>query len=119
MDEHVKKTIPISLMMVILAYHKVRRGGQAVGIDKESWAEFEKKLEGNLYVIWNRLSSGSYFPSAVRTVEIPKKDGTKRKLGIPTIRDRIAQCVVKDYMEERIDRFFHNSSYGYRPLKSG
>jgi RNA-directed DNA polymerase len=119
MDEHVRKTIPITLMMVIEAYHKVRRGGKAVGIDKESWGDFEKNLNGNLYVIWNRLSSGSYHPSAVRTVEIPKKDGKMRKLGIPTVRDRIAQCVVKDYMEERIDQHFHKSSYGYRPLRSG
>jgi RNA-directed DNA polymerase len=119
MDEHVTKTIPITLMMVIESYHKVRRGGKAVGIDKESWTDFEKNLKGNLYVIWNRLSSGSYYPSAVRTVEIPKKDGTMRKLGIPTVRDRIAQCVVKDYMEERVDKLFHQSSYGYRPLRSG
>ena len=119
MDEHVTRTIPITLMMVIEAYQKVRRGGKAVGIDRESWGDFEKNLNGNLYVIWNRLSSGSYHPSAVRTVEIPKKDGKMRKLGIPTVRDRIAQCVVKDYMEERIDPQFHKSSYGYRPLRSG
>ncbi len=119
MDEHVVRTIPITQMMVVEAYQKVRRGGKAVGIDKESWGDFEKDLNGNLYVIWNRLSSGSYHPSAVRTVEIPKKDGTMRKLGIPTVRDRIAQCVVKDYMEERVDHQFHKSSYGYRPLRSG
>jgi len=118
MDEHVVRTIPITLLMVIEAYHKVRRGGKAVGIDKESWADFDKKLKGNLYVIWNRLSSGSYHPPAVRTVEIPKKDGTTRKLGIPTVRDRIAQCVIKDYMEARVDQHFHNSSFGYRPLRS-
>jgi RNA-directed DNA polymerase len=69
-------------------------------------------------VIWNRLASGSYHPQAVREVEIPKKDGKKRKLGIPTLRDRIAQQVVKDYMEKRIDHLFHANSYGYRPLKS-
>src|SRR4051812_26397203 len=119
MDEHVIRTIPITLMMVIESYHKVRRGGKAVGVDKESWGDFEKNLNGNLYVIWNRLSSGSYHPPAVRTVEIPKKDGKMRKLGIPTVRDRIAQCVIKDYMEERIDQYFHKDSYGYRPLKSG
>ena len=119
MDEHVVRTIPITRLMVIDAYHKVRKGGKAVGVDKESWTDFEKNLDGNLYVIWNRLSSGSYYPSSVRTVEIPKKDGTMRKLGIPTLRDRIAQCVVKDYMEERIDKHFHKSSYGYRPLRSG
>lgn len=70
-----------------------------------------------MYVIWNRLSSGSYHPQAVREAEIPKKDGSKRKLGIPTLRDRIAQCVVKDYMEKRIDERFHDQSYGYRKMK--
>jgi group II intron reverse transcriptase/maturase len=69
-------------------------------------------------VIWNRLASGTYHPTAVRETEIPKKDGGKRKLGIPTLRDRIAQGVVKDYMEKRIDNQFHQHSYGYRPLKS-
>ncbi len=71
----------------------------------------------NLYAIWNRLSSGSYHPQAVREVEIPKQDGKKRKLGIPTLRDRIAQQVVKDYMEKKIDMIFHENSYGYRPMK--
>jgi group II intron reverse transcriptase/maturase len=119
MDVHVKKTVPIEFKMVVDAYAKVRKGGKAVGVDKESWEEFDKDLQGNLYVIWNRLASGSYYPSAVRTVEIPKKDGKMRKLGIPTLRDRIAQCVVKDYMEVRVDQHFHKNSYGYRPLKSG
>src|SRR5690606_9728453 len=74
--------------------------------------------ERNLYVIWNRLAAGSYQPQAVREVEIPKKDGKVRKLGIPTLKDRIAQQVLKDYMEKRIDRLFHDNSCGYRPLKS-
>src|SRR6188768_2484415 len=118
MNVHVVKPIPISFKQVVDAYGKVRQGGRATGIDKESWSDFEKKLEDNLYVIWNRLSSGTYFPSAVREVEIPKKDGKTRKLGIPTLRDRIAQQVVKKYMEQRIDQHFHKESYGYRPLKS-
>lgn len=118
MNEHVGKTIPIELEQVVSAYRKVRQGGKAAGIDHESWETFDKKLEDNLFVIWNRMSSGSYHPQAVREVEIPKKDGRMRKLGIPTLRDRIAQQVVKDYMEERIDPLFHEHSYGYRPLKS-
>lgn len=118
MNVHVKKTVPIEYYDVAKAYQKVRKGGEAVGIDQESWADFDKEPERNLYVIWNRLASGSYHPQPVREVEIPKKDGSKRKLGIPTLRDRIAQQVVKDYMEKRIDKLFHENSYGYRPLKS-
>src|SRR5215204_731747 len=118
MNVHVVKTVPIEFKEVVDAYRKVKQGGKAAGIDNESWSDFEKKAEKNLYVIWNRLASGSYFPSAVREEEIPKKDGSMRKLGIPTLRDRIAQQVVKRYMEQRIDRLFHDSSYGYRPLRS-
>src|SRR5690554_3665637 len=118
MDIHVKKTVPIEYLEVAKAYRKVRQGGKAVGIDNESWAEFEKQTERNLYVIWNRLASGSYHPQAVREVEIPKKDGKMRKLGIPTLRDRIAQQEVQDYIEKRIDKLFHRNSYGYRPMKS-
>lgn len=118
MELQIGKTIPIEYERVVRAYQKVRRGGKASGIDKESWTDFEKQTERNLYVIWNRLASGSYYPQPLREVEIPKKDGKKRKLGIPTLRDRIAQQVVKEYMEERIDKIFHKNSYGYRPLKS-
>ena len=114
MNVHVTKTVPIELEWVVAAYWKVRQGGKAVGIDEESWAEFDKNYMNNCYVIWNRLASGSYLPQAVRAVEIPKKDGTKRKLGIPTLRDRIAQAVVKEYMEQRIDHLFHEHSYGFR-----
>lgn len=118
MNVHVTKTVPITFKMVVDAYQKVRKGGKAVGVDGESWEKFDQRLEDNLYVLWNRLASGTYFPSVVREAEIPKKDGSKRKLGIPTLRDRIAQCVVKEYMEKRIDQKFHQQSYGYRPLKS-
>lgn len=119
MDVHVRRTVPISYEMVARAYQKVKRGGKTPGVDEESWAAFEAKgVERQLYLIWNRLSSGSYFPSAVKRIEIPKGDGGTRKLGIPTMRDRIAQEVVKDYMEKRIDVHFHEHSYGYRPLKS-
>lgn len=118
MSNETTKGIPIVYSQVEAAYLKVRQGGKATGIDKESWELFDKNRESNLYLIWNRMSSGSYFPQAVREVEIPKKDGKSRKLGIPTLRDRIAQQVVKEYMEKRIDGLFHENSYGYRPLKS-
>lgn len=118
MKTHVNKTVPIEFSQVEAAYRKVRRGGKAAGIDHQSWTDFDKKLADNLYVIWNRMASGSYHPQAVRQVEIPKKDGKMRKLGIPTLGDRIAQQVVKDYMERKIDHLFHEHSYGYRPLKS-
>lgn len=112
------KPFPISKQMVWEAYQKVKTKGKAYGVDHVSMKDFEMKLSGNLYKIWNRLASGTYFPPAVREVEIPKKDGKMRKLGIPTIGDRIAQTVVKDYMESSIDKLFHENSYGYRPLKS-
>lgn len=118
MDVKVVKTVPIEYEWVVQSYTKVRRGGKAVGIDEESWTDFDLQLEKNLFVIWNRLTSGSYHPQAVREKEIPKKDGSMRKLGIPTLRDRISQHVVKTYMEERIDMLFHENSYGYRPMKS-
>ena len=119
MNVHVTKTVPITFKMVVDGYQKVRQGGKAAGIDNESWETFDKDVEKNLYVIWNRLASGSYHPQPVRETEIPKKDGKMRTLGIPTLRDRIAQCVVKDYMECKIDKDFHQHSYGYRPMKSG
>jgi RNA-directed DNA polymerase len=118
MEIRVNQTIPIERTWVTEAYLKLRKGGKATGVDEESWKSFEKKLTSNLHTIWSRLASGSYHPNAVREVEIPKKDGTMRKLGIPTVRDRISQQVVKEYMENRIDRIFHHDSYGYRPLKS-
>lgn len=119
MDVHVRKVVPISYEMVARAYQKVRKGGKTPGVDEESWADFAAQgVEKQLYVIWNRMASGSYFPNAVKRIEIPKKDGSKRKLGIPTMRDRIAQEVVKDYMEKRIDVKFSKYSYGYRPLKN-
>jgi RNA-directed DNA polymerase len=112
------KPFPVSYQMVRDAYQKVKTKGKACGVDEMSMKDFEEKLSGNLYKIWNRLASGTYHPPAVREVEIPKKDGKMRKLGIPTVGDRIAQTVVKDYMEASIDQLFHEDSYGYRPLKS-
>lgn len=119
MDVHVRRAIPVTYEMVAKAYQKVKTGGAATGIDQESWDEFaEKGVEKQIYIIWNRLASASYYPSPVREVEIPKKDGKLRRLGIPTVRDRIAQEVVRAYMEKRIDHRFHEHSYGYRPMKS-
>jgi group II intron reverse transcriptase/maturase len=119
MDVHVQRTVPISYEMVAKAYQKVKQGGKSAGVDGQSWHSFaEAGVEKQLYKIWNRLSSGSYFPQAVLEKEIPKKNGKKRKLGIPTLSDRIAQEVIRHHMEIRVDHLFHEHSYGYRPLKS-
>lgn len=112
------KTVPITKEMVLAAYRKVKSNQGSAGVDKESLESFQANLSGNLYKIWNRLSSGSYFPQPVKEVEIPKSNGGKRKLGIPTVSDRIAQEVIKSYLEPRLEAIFHNHSYGYRPLKS-
>lgn len=100
------------------AYNRVKANKGASGVDGQSIAEFEKDLENNLYKLWNRMSSGSYFPPPVRRVDIPKGDGRKRPLGIPTVADRIAQMVAKRYLEPILEPYFHPNSYGYRPKKS-
>lgn len=112
------KTVPITKEMVRSAYRKVKSNQGSAGVDKESLEEFQTNLSDNLYKIWNRLASGSYFPQPVKEVEIPKSNGGKRKLGIPTVSDRIAQQVIKSYLEPRLETVFHADSYGYRPLKS-
>lgn len=112
------KPFCISKKVVWEAYKRVRANGGAAGVDSESIEEFEEKLKNNLYKIWNRLSSGTYFPPPVRSVGIPKKDGGERRLGIPTVSDRIAQTVVKMYLEPVVEPYFHPDSYGYRPGKS-
>ena len=112
------KSYHISKHIVMEAYRSVKANQGAAGIDDESIKDFEKNLKDNLYKIWNRMSSGSYFPPAVKTVEIPKADGKKRKLGIPTVGDRIAQMIVKRYLEPAVEPYFHPDSYGYRPEKS-
>ena len=112
------KTVPITKQMVREAYRKVKANHGSAGVDKESLEKFEADLLNNLYTLWNRLSSGSYFPKPVREVTIPKANGSKRMLGIPTVSDRIAQEVVKAYLEPRLEAEFHVNSYGYRPLKS-
>jgi RNA-directed DNA polymerase len=112
------KSIPISEEMVKAAYVKVKSNRGVAGVDKRSIADFDMDRDNNLYMIWNRLSSGSYFPPAVMEVEIPKKGGKLRRLGIPTVSDRIAQMVIKNYLEPRLESDFHSSSFGYRPCKS-
>src|SRR5580698_4888498 len=97
------------------AYQQVKANRGAAGIDEETIAMFEQNLSRNLYKLWNRMSSGSYFPPPVRQVEIPKAKGGTRKLGIPTVSDRIAQTVVKQIIEPKLDPMFHADSYGYRP----
>src|SRR5213595_2841958 len=91
---------------------------RAAGVDRQSIADFEADLSNNLYKLWNRLSSGSYFPPPVRRVDIPKSDGRMRPLGIPTVADRIAQMVVKRHLEPLVEPQFHPDSYGYRPIKA-
>jgi RNA-directed DNA polymerase len=113
------KPFEISQAAVGEAYRRVKANKGAAGVDGESIAEFEKDLENNLYKIWNRMSSGTYFPPPVRSVEIPKDNGKGvRRLGVPTVSDRIAQMVVKLYLEPGVEPKFHPDSYGYRPGKS-
>ena len=104
--------------MVYNSYLKVLDKDGSAGIDRQSIEMFNKTLKDNLYKIWNRMTSGSYFPPPVRTVFIPKKQGGQRPLGIPTVSDRIAQGVVKDHLEPSLETIFHTSSFGYRPGRS-
>ncbi len=112
------KPFAISKRQVWEAYKRVKSNKGAAGVDGQSISEFEKDLEGNLYKLWNRMASGSYFPLPVKRVEIPKGDGRMRPLGIPTIADRTAQMVAKEWLEPEMERIFHPDSYGYRPRKS-
>jgi RNA-directed DNA polymerase len=113
------KPFAISKWAVRDAYEKVRANKGAPGVDEVSIGEFEKDLKNNLYRIWNRMSSGSYFPPPVRAVEIPKPHGDGvRVLGVPTVADRIAQTVVARELERRVEAIFHDDSYGYRPGRS-
>jgi reverse transcriptase-like protein len=112
------KPFVISKRVVWEAYKRVKANQGAAGVDGESIEEFEADLQGNLYKLWNRLSSGSYFPPPVRAVEIPKQDGRMRVLGVPTVADRVAQTVVALYLEPGVEPVFHPDSYGYRPGRS-
>jgi len=118
MTKEITKSFPVSKRMVYNSYLKVCNKNGSAGIDKETIEMFNQDLSKNLYKVWNRMASGSYFPPPVRTVFIPKKQGGLRPLGIPTVSDRIAQGVVKDYLEPQMEGVFHNSSYGYRPGRS-
>ena len=100
------------------AWLRVKANQGAAGIDTETIEQFERKLGDNLYLIWNRMCSGSYFPPPVKAVPIPKKAGGVRILGIPTVADRVAQTAVKMWLEPRLDPIFRDDSYGYRPGKS-
>ncbi len=102
------------------AFKKVKANQGAAGVDGQTVADFEVDLSNNLYKLWNRLSSGSYFPPPVRRVDIPKGDSKTetRPLGIPTVADRIAQEVVKRHLEPILEPIFHDDSYGYRPGRS-
>lgn len=112
------KSFDISKQAVWDSYLKVKSNRGAAGVDHQSIEIFEEDLKNNLYKIWNRMSSGSYFPPPVRRVEIPKGDGKMRALGIPTVADRIAQMVVKNHIEAELESVFHPDSYGYRPKRS-
>ena len=112
------KPFSIAKQLVWKAYKQVKANHGVAGVDDQSIAEFEGNLKDNLYKLWNRLSSGSYFPPPVKVVAIAKKDGGQRQLGIPTVADRIAQTVVTRALELLVEPYFHEDSYGYRPGKS-
>jgi len=112
------KAFNINKREVYEAYLQVRSNGGAAGVDGMTLEQFEADLKGNLYKIWNRMSSGAYFPPPVRAVSIPKKSGGQRILGVPTVADRVAQTVVKRAIEPALDAVFLADSYGYRPDKS-
>ncbi|EDW6546228.1 group II intron reverse transcriptase/maturase, partial [Salmonella enterica subsp. enterica] len=112
------KSYIIEKWQVVRAYKRVKACAGAAGIDQQSLADFDKNRNDNLYRIWNRMSSGSYQPPAIKGVAIPKKSGGERLLGIPTVSDRIAQHVVKQAFEPQVEPCFLKDSYGYRPGKS-
>ena len=113
------KSFSISKQVILEAYEQVKKNKGAAGVDSQSLEEFRENLRDNLYKIWNRMSSGTYFPPPVRAVAIQKDDGrSQRILGIPTVTDRIAQTVGKMHLEPLVEPYFHRDSYGYRPNKS-
>jgi len=117
-QEQINKSFSISKQVVYIAWKGVKQNKGSAGIDAVSTKDYESELGKNLYKLWNRMSSGSYFPQPVKLVEIPKPGGGHRPLGIPTVNDRIAQSVVVQYLQERLDKEFHTDSYAYRSGKS-
>ncbi len=118
MDATKTKPFNIDKKLVYDGYKAVKANAGAAGVDKQTLEDFDKDLMSNLYKIWNRMSSGSYFPPPVRAVAIPKKTGGQRILGVPTVADRVAQMVVKQILERTLEPLFMADSYGYRPNKS-
>ena len=112
------KTIPINQKQVLAAWRKVKAAGGSGGVDEKELTDVETDLKNELYRLWNRMASGSYFPQPVKAVSIPKGDGSERWLGIPTVQDRVAQQVVRDVLEPELEKVFHEDSYGYRPGRS-
>ena len=112
------KPFAISKRVVYEAFKSVKANNGAYGVDEQSIEEFEQDLKNNLYKLWNRMSSGTYFPKPVRAVAIPKKSGGTRILGVPTVEDRVAQMTAKMYFEPIVEPIFYEDSYGYRPGKS-
>ena len=112
------KPFDIPKMLVWKAFQRVKANGGSAGVDNESIAKFEKHLGDNLYKLWNRMGSGSYFPPPVKAVPIPKKSGGVRILGVPTVADRVAQTVVKQVLEPVLESVFDRDSFGYRPGRS-
>jgi RNA-directed DNA polymerase len=113
----VTRPIPTTRMMVMAACKLVKANRGSAGVDGESLEMFEANLKDNVYKIWNRPTSGSYFPPAVKAVPIPKAGGKVRVLGVPTVADRVAQMVVKQILEPSLEAVFHASSFGHRPRK--
>jgi RNA-directed DNA polymerase len=112
------KPFAIPKALVWEAFQRVKANGGSAGVDEESIAEFEERLGDNLYKLWNRMGSGSYFPPPVKAVPIPKKSGGTRTLGVPTVADRVAQTVVKIVLEPLLEPVFDRDSFGYRPGRS-
>ncbi|POZ60383.1 reverse transcriptase domain-containing protein, partial [Chromobacterium alticapitis] len=112
------KPFTISKAWIWRAFQSVKANGGASGVDHESIEAFEEHLGRNLYKLWNRMSSGSYFPPPIKGVPIPKKSGGVRLLGVPTVADRVAQTAVKMMLEPTLEPLFHPDSYGYRPGRS-
>ena len=111
------KPFDIPKMLVWRAWKRVAANGGAPGADGVTIEDFKADLGNSLYKIWNRMSSGTYFPPPVRAVEIPKASGGTRILGVPTVGDRVAQTVAAMAPALRADAIFHDDSYGHRPWK--